>query len=423
MNKRYLFVMLAIITILLIIDLYAFTGLHLVSSGINNNKIRSAVHWGYWIITLSLLSTIILTFLFAPHERDPRLMNHFFLLGGIALAIYLPKLFFIAFHLTEDIGKFISMGIARILPHGPESFSVTLAKISKVKFLSQAGLVLSLIPMFVLIMGMVRGRFDFKVTYQPLVYSSLPQEFDNFRMVQISDLHIGSFYGNEEKVKKAIEMVNQLHPDLLVFTGDLVNNYVEEMNGWVPILSQLQARYGKYSILGNHDYGDYYRWESLEAKNKNLQELKDIHHEIGFRLLLNETVPIERNGQKFNLVGVENWGKPPFAQYGNFRKAIEGVDTSLFTVLLSHDPSHWDAEIVGKTKVELTLSGHTHGFQFGFRIGNSQWSPIQWKYRRWNGMYREGKQVLYVNRGLGYIGYPGRVGMLPEITVFDLKKE
>ncbi len=412
--------MLAIITLLLIIDLYTFKGVQLLLSGTDTVTVKRITRISYWAITFLVLGTTAAVMLLAPAERNPKLMVRFFLLAGITLTIYLPKIFFNGFHLTEDIGKLLSLGIARLFHHGQESFSITAHKILRFKLLSQIGMVLAIVPFIALMMGMIKGKFDFRTEFLKPDFERLPPAFDNLRIVQISDLHIGSFYGQEDEVKKAISMINKLEPDILVFTGDIVNDYAEELDGWVPILRQLNARIGKYSILGNHDYGDYYQWESMEAKKNNMERLIALHRDIGFKLLLNESVTIERDSQQITIIGVENWGKPPFAQYGNLKKAMTGTNQQSFKILLSHDPSHWDAEVREKTNIDLTLSGHTHAMQLGIKIGRWQWSPVKWKYKRWNGMYREGNQMLYVNRGLGFIGYPGRVGMTPEISVFDL---
>jgi hypothetical protein len=269
---------------------------------------------------------------------------------------------------------------------------------------------------------MAKGRFNFRITNEKLSFPNLPEAFNGFKVVHISDIHIGSFLGHENQVKKAIELVNEQNPDIILFTGDLVNNFAEELSGWIPILSDLRAKYGKFSILGNHDYGDYFEWPNKAEKEQNLTNLKQAHKELGFKLLLNESMQIELNNSKIGLIGVENWGLPPFPQYGNLKVAMNGSSELPFNILMSHDPSHWDAEVIDKTNIDLTLSGHTHGMQFGIEIGNVKWSPVKYKYPRWGGLYKENKQYLYVNRGFGYIGFPGRVGMPPEITVIELKR-
>ena len=269
---------------------------------------------------------------------------------------------------------------------------------------------------------MIKGRFNFRIVNETIHFHNLPVDFENFKIVQISDIHIGSFLGHENKVTRAIDLVNDQNPDLILFTGDLVNNFAEELNGWVPILSKLKAKYGLYSILGNHDYGDYFDWKNMNEKEQNLQKLIHLHKQIGFNLLLNDSAIIKKDNSEIALIGVENWGLPPFPQHGDLKKALINAINVPFKILMSHDPSHWDVEVLDKTDINLTLSGHTHGMQFGIEIGNIKWSPVKYKYPRWAGLYKESNQYLYVNRGFGNIGYPGRVGMPPEITVIELKK-
>ena len=241
--------------------------------------------------------------------------------------------------------------------------------------------------------------------------------------MHISDWHIGSYYGKPERIQEAVNRINSLNPDLLVFTGDLVNNVSSEVDEFLPILKNLKAKYGVYSILGNHDYGDYVRWENEEERETNLERLKNIEKEAGFRLLTNESEEIIIDDEKIALIGIENWGLPPFPQHGDLLKAMQHTDSIPFKILLSHDPSHWDAEVKNKTDIDLTLSGHTHGMQFGFILKNLKWSPVKLKYPRWAGLYNHSKQKLYVNVGIGFIGFPGRVGIRPEIAVINLKKK
>ncbi|NJO68833.1 MAG: metallophosphoesterase [Bacteroidetes bacterium] len=288
------------------------------------------------------------------------------------------------------------------------------------KFISQTGLILASIPFLSFIWGIVRGRFNFQVEPVNVAFKNLPKRFDGLKIVHISDIHIGSFQGFENQVKEAIDMINAQKPDLILFTGDLVNNFYEELNGWLPILSKMEAKYGKYSILGNHDYGHYYNWSSKKEMNENFSRIKEAHAQMGFKLLNNASEVFELDGEKIAIIGVENWGLPPFPQIGDFKTAVKNVEDIPFKILLSHDPTHWEEKIHGKTDVAITLSGHTHGMQFGIQVGNVKWSPSQYKYPRWSGLYKESGQYLYVNRGFGYIGYPGRVGMPPEITVLNL---
>lgn len=270
-----------------------------------------------------------------------------------------------------------------------------------------------------IIVGIIWSRWKWKTHKIDLSFDKLPQNADGLRIVQISDIHVGSFMNKYSKVEKAITQINHLNPDYVFFTGDLVNNVAEEMNGWESIFSKIRAKHGKFSILGNHDYGDYIQWSDEKSKDSNLQKLIDVHKQIGFHPLLNEAVEL---GNNFWLLGVENWGKPPFRQSGELLKTLKDVPEDSFKILLSHDPSHFDEEVCGKTTISLTLSGHTHGMQFGIERFGLKWSPVSFKYSKWAGLYRVGKQFLYVNRGFGFLGFPGRVGIYPEITLLTLHK-
>ncbi len=276
------------------------------------------------------------------------------------------------------------------------------------------------IAMFIAIMvGIIWGRWNWKTHTIELPFENLPENSDGLRIVQISDVHVGSFFNKYDKVEKAIQQINKLEADFVFFTGDLVNNIAEEMLGWEPIFSKIQAKKGKYSILGNHDYGDYVPWEKEETKMANLTKLIAIHMQIGFTPLLNDAVELEPG---FWLLGVENWGTGRFRQSGRLEETLKKVPADSFKLLLSHDPSHFDAQVAQKTDIDLTLSGHTHGMQFGIERFGIKWSPVSFRYKKWAGLYNIGKQFLYVNRGFGYLGFPGRVGIYPEITLIKLKK-
>jgi hypothetical protein len=269
---------------------------------------------------------------------------------------------------------------------------------------------------------MVKGKYKYQVRRVTIAFKYLPEAFHNFTITQVSDIHSGSF-DDAHEVSRGVELANSQNSDIFFFTGDLVNNIADEMKPWMDTFSKFHAPYGKFSILGNHDYGDYMQWESKEAKIKNLERLKEIHKEIGFKLLLNEIAIIEKDGQQIALIGVENWGKRGFTKYGNLNKALNGVDDNSFKILLSHDPSHWDAEVINHEKhIHLTLAGHTHGMQFGVEVPGFKWSPVQYIYPEWAGLYEKNDKYIYVNRGFGFIGYPGRVGIYPEITVIKLVK-
>lgn len=287
-------------------------------------------------------------------------------------------------------------------------------------FLYQMGFFAAAIPVASILYGVTKGKFNYRIIHEKIRFTNLPQSFKGLKIIQISDIHLGSFKRKFEQIARAVEMINEQEPDLVLFTGDLVNSIAEETIDWAPVLGKIRAKYGKYSILGNHDYGDYSNWNSTEEKEKNLIAIKNFHEKIGFCLLLNESNTININNEEIAIIGVENWGKPPFPQYGDLQKACEKVNPKHFKILLSHDPSHWDEEVVKDSDIDLTFSGHTHGMQFGIERAGIKWSPIQYKYPRWAGLYHKKNQYIYVNRGFGYIGFPGRIGMPPEITVVEL---
>ena len=288
--------------------------------------------------------------------------------------------------------------------------------------ISKIALGLAALPFTSLLYGMYRGKYNYKVLAYELEYEDLPEAFDGFTITQISDIHSGSF-DNPEKVAYGIDLINQQQSDLVLFTGDLVNNKAAEIKPWIQYFSKISAPHGVYSVLGNHDYGDYTRWETEELKTKNLESLFQSQKEMGWKLLLNEADFIEKKGARLAIVGVENWGNG-FKQAGDLDRALAKVEEKDFKILLSHDPSHWEAKVLPHPyKVHLTLSGHTHGMQFGIEIpGWIKWSPVKWRYKQWAGIYEASNQKLNVNRGFGYLAYPGRVGMWPEISVITLKR-
>jgi predicted MPP superfamily phosphohydrolase len=260
------------------------------------------------------------------------------------------------------------------------------------------------------------------VQHLTLLFKNLPKSFDGFKIIQLSDIHSGSFT-NMAGVQKGVDLVNGLAADLVLFTGDLVNNKADEMQDYLDVFKKIQSTQGVYSILGNHDYGDYHQWKKPEEKVRNLQQLKSMQESMGWRLLLDENVQIEKNGETISLIGVENISSS-FNSYGNLSNAYRGAENSTFKILMSHDPSHWSKEVIKDFKdIDLTLSGHTHGFQFGIEMFGIKWSPAKYIYKQWAGLYQEGQQFIYVNRGFGFLGYPGRVGILPEITLITLQSE
>tara|TARA_B100000530_G_scaffold328473_1_gene269324 strand:- start:555 stop:1496 length:942 start_codon:yes stop_codon:yes gene_type:complete len=305
-----------------------------------------------------------------------------------------------------------------------ENFSKSNIFPGRRKFISQLAIIIASVPTIAMLYGIYKGRYNYKVLKYTLEFDDLPKNFDGFTITQISDIHSGSL-DNFEKVSYGIDLINKQNSDLLVFTGDIVNNRASELKPWISLFSKLKAPYGKYSVLGNHDYGDYVQWKNKGEKEKNMEDMKTFQKEIGFELLLNENRLIKKDGEHISLIGVENWGKGGFKKVGDLKKASENLKKDDFKIVMTHDPSHWEAEILPHPfPYQLTLSGHTHGFQFGIEIpGWIKWSPSSWRYKQWAGIYEEKKQVINVNRGFGFLAYPGRVGIWPEITVIELKQK
>ena len=267
---------------------------------------------------------------------------------------------------------------------------------------------------------MLFGKNNVRTRQANIPSPDLPGTFDGFKIIQFSDTHLGSFGKNQAVVEKAVKIINAEQAGLVVFTGDLANHFAEELDGWQDIFSSIKATHGKYAILGNHDYGDYYPWNSEQEKADNARRIRSFFKDTGFRLLCNESTIIEKNNAGFPLIGVENWGEPPFKKYGDINKALAGTASFPFKILLTHNPSHWETEILGQKDINLTLSGHTHGMQVGIETGNTKWSPAKLRYPQWGGLYEKKGQYLYVNRGLGFIGFPMRIGMPPDVTILNL---
>ena len=337
---------------------------------------------------------------------------------GFLLAFMSLNLVIVPILIGEDIIR-VFLGVYDKLFATKESFYLP----SRRKFISTVALGLAAIPFASLLYGMYRGKYRFRVLDYVLYFEDLPEAFDGYKITQISDIHSGSF-DNREKIEYGIDLINQQKSDVIMFTGDLVNNKATEMLPWKDLFGTLKAKDGVFSVLGNHDYGDYVSWDTKEEKSKNLDDLKTLQKEMGYDLLLNESRFLERDGERIAIVGVENWGKGGFKKAGDLKKASEQVNAEDFKILMSHDPSHWEAEVVNDDyHYHLTLSGHTHGMQFGIEIpGWIKWSPVKWRYKQWAGIYEELGQYINVNRGFGYLGYPGRVGIWPEVTVITLKK-
>lgn len=337
---------------------------------------------------------------------------------GFFLAFFVPKIIMFILLFGEDFVRML-IGTFHKISQSNTNFSVP----SRRKFLSQMALGIAAIPFASLLYGMYQGRYNFRVLKYTLYFDDLPDAFEGYRVSQISDVHAGSF-DNPEKIRYGIDLINEQNSDVVFFTGDLVNNKASEMDDWKEMFGSIKAKDGVFSVLGNHDYGDYVNWRSKEAKDANLQAVKDVHAEMGWDLLLNEHRFLERNGQRMAVIGVENWGAGGFKKKGDLDFAAAGVNETDFKILLSHDPSYWQEKIKSDPKkYHLTLSGHTHGMQFGIEIpGWLKWSPVQYRYENWAGIYKEFGKYINVNRGFGYLAYPGRVGIWPEVSVIEFRK-
>jgi hypothetical protein len=348
-------------------------------------------------------------------SNEPRLMYAI----GFFISLFVFQILVTILLLGEDIFR-IPQGIYAYFSKVPDQVQFLP---QRRKLISQIAIGLAAIPFASLLYGMFRGKYNFKVLSYKLEYDDLPEAFEGFKIAQISDIHSGSF-DNPKKVQYGVDLVNAQDADVVFFTGDLVNNRAEEILPWIQTFRKINAKHGVYSILGNHDYGDYSPWESPEAKKNNMEDLKKAQKKMGWDLLLNESRFIEKQGQRIAILGVENWGSGGFKKAGDLNKALSNVAAEDFKILMSHDPSHWEAEVIPHPfNIHLTLSGHTHGMQFGIEIpGWIKWSPIKWRYKQWAGIYEKLNQRLNVNRGFGYLAYPGRVGIWPEVTVITLNK-
>ena len=408
---------LIIIGLMLLLDFYVFQAIKTVSQ-FTGHKTRSIIFISYWVISLSALLVFILLPFLNLENFSRGLRSVVF---ALIVALFFAKLICAVFLLVDDIRRGIQWVAGKLFFSNTEGELLQENEtISRSIFLNWIGLAAGGGLLGSLIYGF-SNKYDYHVRKLTLQFNSLPQAFKNLRIVQISDIHSGSF-SDKYAVQKGVAKVLKLQPELILFTGDLVNNKAEEMMNYMDVFNQLKAPMGIYSILGNHDYGDYETWESPAKKAENLERLKQIHGELGWKLLMNEHVVFDRNGDQLALIGIENWSaKARFPKYGKLPKAYAGAENIPFKIFMSHDPSHWDAEVRTDYKdIDLMLAGHTHGMQFGVELPWFKWSPVQYIYKQWAGLYEEQHQKLYVNRGFGFIGYPGRVGILPEITLIEL---
>lgn len=398
------------------IDFYVFTGIRPLIDRMRHRGWQRFWMAFFWMIPVVVGGGLVLTTLFGSKATvDAQRFGS--MVFGLLVLFYLPKLVFCLFLILEDLFRLGSWSRKRI-QSTQSSEPVSLP--SRRRFVSQMGLVAAGVPFVPTLHGLTFGKYNFQVRREKLFFNDLPPAFDGLTIAQISDIHAGSF-DSVQAVKRGVALVQELQADLLLFTGDLVNDRAKEVEEWLDIFGQLTAPLGVYSTLGNHDYGESVRWASQEEQAQNLAQLKAHHHQMGFQLLNNTHQKLQRGTDTVTLVGVENWGVPPFPQFGDLDQALAGTNPDEFRILLSHDPSHWEAKVLPHDyHMHLTLSGHTHGLQFGIETPGWKWSPVQYKYPQWAGLYEQAGQYLYVNRGFGFIAFPGRVGIWPEITHLTL---
>ena len=408
MSRIYFVVFL--VTLYLALDFYVFYAIRSTIEGFSPVW-RKTILIGYWVLgVLSLIGVLLY------RQIDPKTFQNLRLYITTAFfVLFIGKLFASAFLLVEDLRRLV-VWVINLFPAVEDKYSA-----SRSDFMKKTAIVAGAIPVASMTFGIISGAHDYRVRKRVITSPNLPKAFDGIRVAQISDIHTGSFF-NKIAVQGGVDMLNAEKPDIAFFTGDLVNNKSEEAKEYLDIFKKVSAPLGVYSVMGNHDYGDYAEWSSAQAKQKDIRNLHDMHAYMGYDLLLNENRTIKIDGEQIAILGCENWGAGRFSKYGDMTKTVEGLQEQPYRILLSHDPSHWDAQIRPEySNIDLMLAGHTHGMQFGIEIGDFRWSPAKYQYKQWADLYQEGNQYLYVNRGYGFIGYPGRIGILPEITILELK--
>ena len=400
----------------LLLDYYFFQGILSVSK--NWSPLwKNSIRYGFWIPTVLSIAALLWWAFSDPYKWSANVRS--LILMGLA-ATYFSKLVGLLFLFADDLQRGARMVVQFFQKNTDNKLPGEV--ISRSEFLSQAALVATAIPFGAMAYGVISGAHDYRVKRITVKLPNLPKSFDGLKIGQVSDIHSGSFF-NKTAVKGGVEMMMNEKPDVLFFTGDLVNNESSEVKEYTEIFNKLKAPLGVFSVTGNHDYGNYKAWSSQEAKKKNFQDLLAAHKHMGYDILMNEHRIVEQGGEKIAILGIENWGTGRFPKYGKLNEAYAGTEDVPVKLLLSHDPSHWDAEVRKLyPDIDLMFAGHTHGFQFGVEIGGLKWSPSQYVYKQWAGLYQEGNQYLYVNRGFGFLGYPGRIGMPPELTIIELKR-
>ena len=399
---------------LLIIDVYFFQ---------SNNNYFNKIFFGfpilkytYWVLSVTIY--LILLYHSYDYQNESKFVNIKPFIFSLIFVIYISKFVGLFPLIIDD-----TIRLFKLCFNFFQSENNTL-DVSRLKFLKNSSLIITASIFSLLTYGMLINRYRFKINTQTIKIKNWPKFLNDFKIIHISDLHLGSFE-SRDKLEEAVEIINSQNPDLILFTGDLVNNSYTEVLPYKKSLQKLKSKYGNFSVLGNHDYGDYIGLKrNSEQWKSNFKNLINLQKECGFNLLMNESIEIKSRGYSFNLVGVENWGAGNFNKDGDIDKAIENINLKIPTILMSHDPSHWREIILEyKYPIDLQLSGHTHGMQFGIEIPNFKWSPAKYRYREWAGLYKNNNKQIYVNRGLGHLGYTGRVGILPDISVLKIKNE
>ncbi len=404
------------VSLMLLLDTYIFQGVKTISMPLSP-KAKSIIYAVYWSITILVVIGFLLFVFTGPDFLPKKFRTYLF---ATILGLFFAKLITVVFFLIDDIRRAVQWIAGKLFYNNTEGAALSDDGISRSTFLSWLGLAAGGGLFSTLIYGF-SNKYNYTVKRIQLSFDNLPAGFKGMRIMHISDIHSGSFTDKKAVLHGVQEILNE-KCDLILFTGDLVNDKASEMKDYMDVFSQLKAPMGVFSTLGNHDYGEYVSWPSDGiTKEQNLANVKKVHADLGWRLLMNEHVPLERNGDKIALIGIENWSKSArFPKYGRMDLAYPGSEKYPFKILMSHDPSHWDAQVrPDYNDIDLTLSGHTHGMQFGIELPGFKWSPVEYAYKEWAGLYQEGKQRLYVNRGFGFIGYPGRVGIMPELTVIE----
>ncbi len=401
---------------MLALDFYVFQAVKAVSFNASE-RTKNIIHYTYWIVSAVTIITVILFPYIQSLNSSKFFRNYVF---AVMMGLLIAKIIAIVFFLIDDGRRGILWTVKKVMPDSGSQLGIEEDNIPRSVFLSWMGLGIGTTLFGTLLYGF-SNKYNYQVKKVSLAFENLPKAFKGLKIVHISDIHSGSFQ-DTKAVDHGVDLIIKENADLILFTGDLVNDRHTEILEYIPVFNKLKAPLGIYSTLGNHDYGDYVAWDNEAAKTDNLNKLKQAHKDLGWRLLMNEHVVLEKGGEKIALLGIENWGaKGRFPKYGKMKEAYPGTEQYPFKILMSHDPSHWDAQV--KTEypdIDLMLAGHTHGMQFGVELPFFKFSPVQWMYKQWAGLYEDGKQKLYVNRGFGFIGYPGRVGILPEITVIEL---